>query len=268
MSRALVIKGTSFSTNKVTTVEFDDPIPCTGISLSSSTFTITDFDPVTIGYTVTPADTTDAVTWTSSNTNVVTVSEGVMTVVGIGICTVTATCGNYSATATITVSISITPVFTWGSLNVASNHLYYTDTTSLFICSGTGDQAIEYNIPKYGTTDKIYPLIIPRNTAKIRISRSGTGVNSLFYNANRAVNWLKNEFSGDTDATNSAKNYGPSTETVNLCTSASGEFTVPEGVGAFVFNVRCASSYPDTSAATVAENMGLTFEYLTASNDA
>lgn len=268
MSKALVIKGANYSTNKVATVVFNDPIPCTGITLSSDTVSITDFGTATLTCTVTPIDTTDAVTWASSNTDVVTVSGGVLTVVGIGVCTVTATCGNYSATATVTVEIAVTPEFTWGTTNLASNHMYYTDSTSFFICSGDGSQAIEYNIPKYGSqTDKVYPFAIPKNTAKVRVSRSGTGVNALFYNANRNLSWLKNEFSGDSDAPNSAKYVGASTETVNLCTASSGEFVVPEGVDAFAFVVRCATSYTDTPAATVAANMGLTFEFLTASDE-
>lgn len=268
MSKALVIKGVSYNANKLATVIFNDPIPCTGISLASSSYQLTDFNPVTIGYTVAPSDTTDVVLWASSNTDVATVVNGVVTPNGIGSCTITATCGNYSATATVTIVINVDPEFTWGSMNVASNHRYYTDNASHFVCSGVGNQAITYDVPKFGSqTDKIYPLYIPKNTAKIRISRTGTGVNSLFYNANRNVVWFKNQFSGDTDAPNSAKDMGTSTETVNLCTAASGDFVVPEGVDAFAFVVRCSTSYTDTPAATVAANMGLLFEYLPANDE-
>ena len=89
MSKALVIKSANFSANKVTTVVIGDPVPCTGISISQSSVSATDLDPIELTYSVTPSDTTDAVVWTSSDSAVATVADGVITPVGLGTATIT-----------------------------------------------------------------------------------------------------------------------------------------------------------------------------------
>lgn len=106
MSKALVIKGADFSTNKVATIAINDPVPCTAISITPTTITANMLGTGgTIVPTLTPSDTTDTVTYTSSNTNVATVSSsGVVTIVGIGTATITATCGIKTATCSITVA--------------------------------------------------------------------------------------------------------------------------------------------------------------------
>lgn len=103
MAKALIIKGANFADNKVRTITLSDPVDCTGITLNKSTASITNVGSTeTLVATVTPADTTDTVVWTSSDENVATVSDGVVTTVGVGTATITATCGNYSATCTVT----------------------------------------------------------------------------------------------------------------------------------------------------------------------
>lgn len=105
MSKALILKGTNFSVNKLDTVIVVDPIPCTGISLSASTASVEAGQTVILTATVTPIDTTDAIVWTSSDQTKATVENGVVTGVGKGSVTITATCGNYSATCTVTVIV-------------------------------------------------------------------------------------------------------------------------------------------------------------------
>jgi uncharacterized protein YjdB len=100
------------------TVEVDEEIPCTGIALDKSALTFNGAGQKTIIATVTPADTTDVVTWTSNNQKVATVSNGVVTVFANGSATITATCGDYSATCTVQVSgISETVAVTGITLN-------------------------------------------------------------------------------------------------------------------------------------------------------
>lgn len=265
MSRALVIKNADFSANKLTTVTFGDEKSCTGIVFSSDTITITGMDDVEVEYEVTPSDTTDLILWDSSDKDIVTIDDGVMTVVGVGSCEITATCGTHIASATVTVSIIVTPEFTWGSMNYSSNHAYWTADQARFNCSGDGNQAIPFHVFNYNDHSLlIFPFLIPKKTAKVKVSRAGTGVNSLFYNANSALVWFKNEDCGDVDAVGSAKRVGASTDVVNLCTTKYGEFVVPEGVDAFAMTIRCSTSYTDTPASSVASNMGLTFEYIPA----
>lgn len=54
-----------------------------------------------------PSNTTDEITWESSNTSVATVANGVVTAVGNGSATITVKCGEYSAT--VPVNVTTTP---------------------------------------------------------------------------------------------------------------------------------------------------------------
>ena len=83
--------------------------PCTKLTLYTY-----DYDVVgEVGSTVyvfnayaTPSDTTDTITWTSSNTGVATIaSNGYITIKGSGSTTITAKCGDKTASSTITVTV-------------------------------------------------------------------------------------------------------------------------------------------------------------------
>lgn len=81
-----------------------EEIPCTGITLDQTTLTFTGEGTQTLTATVTPSDTTDAVTWSSDDSSIASVSNGVVTAKANGSATITATCGEYSATCAVTVS--------------------------------------------------------------------------------------------------------------------------------------------------------------------
>lgn len=80
-----------------------EPIPCTGITLSETELALKGVTEHTLIATVTPDGCTDAVTWESSNTSIVAVSDGVITVKGYGDAVITARCGNHSATCSVSV---------------------------------------------------------------------------------------------------------------------------------------------------------------------
>lgn len=108
MSKALVIKGASFATNKVRTITISNPVPCTGIALNKNSIAFTAIGATdTLTATLTPVDTTEALTWASSDTDVATVSNGVVTSVGIGTATITAYCGEQSASCTVTSLMTV-----------------------------------------------------------------------------------------------------------------------------------------------------------------
>jgi hypothetical protein len=87
--------------NSLTPIE---RIPCTGITLSVTELIFSVAGSQTITASVTPAGTTDKIIWSSNNTEVVTVENGVVTAIDNGTATITATCGDYSATCSISVS--------------------------------------------------------------------------------------------------------------------------------------------------------------------
>lgn len=159
MAKALVIKSADFSENKLTTVELEEIIPCAGISLSHNTVSVSSFAPVTIIATVIPSDCTEKITWGSSDEDVVTVTNGVVTPLGLGTATITAICGAFSAICTVTVdNVEIDSGFMWGSLYAA----------------GTNDYATA-NVPsKYKTV--CYSDEIPIDSARLRYARASSFV--------------------------------------------------------------------------------------------
>lgn len=87
----------------------------TSLSLSASTLTLNGDTPQTLVATTVP--TGSAVTWTSSDTTIATVTGGIVTGVSNGTCTITAMSGEKSATCSVTVSgfaelVSISAVYT------------------------------------------------------------------------------------------------------------------------------------------------------------
>lgn len=80
-------------------------VPCTNITLNNATLSFTTSDAQTLTATVTPANTTDTVTWSVSPTGICTVEDGVVTAIKNGTCVITATCGSHSATCNVTVNL-------------------------------------------------------------------------------------------------------------------------------------------------------------------
>lgn len=179
MAITLVVKEADFSTNKLTTVTLDNLVPCTGISLDVSTLSITYGSTGSLTATATPSDTTDQISWESSDTTVATVSNGTVTPAGVGSTTITATCGEYSATCTVTVSATMNTsnllkrvgynmsgnaiadggngIPTWASANTERGGLASTTGTLSFY------------------TVEAYPYVLPNNTATLKITiKSGS----------------------------------------------------------------------------------------------
>lgn len=78
-------------------------VAATGITLDATTAEIKLGGTKTLVATVTPADSTDTVTWETSDANVATVEGGIVTAVAVGTATITAKVGEFSAACTVTV---------------------------------------------------------------------------------------------------------------------------------------------------------------------
>lgn len=86
-------------------------VPATSISVNPTSLEmVKGGNPQTVTAEVLPADTSDKVTWSSDNTSVATVADGVVTPVGKGTANITATAGSYSATCAVTVTVPVTGV--------------------------------------------------------------------------------------------------------------------------------------------------------------
>lgn len=178
MATTLVIKNANFSANALDTVSFVETKPCTGVSLNKSTSSILYQGTDTLVATVTPVDTTDILSWASSNSDVAIVANGVVTAVGVGNATITATCGSFSAECSIIVTATVSGATLAGKRFAGSGAAgggtgaVYPDSGTKFgiIYSATGEKLIYYDYSDY------YPIIIPQNTTKVRIVK---GTNAL-----------------------------------------------------------------------------------------
>lgn len=83
-------------------------VKATGISLDKTTASLNAGETLTLTATVTPEDTTETVTWTSSDNAVATVVDGKVTAVAAGKATITATIGDFTATCEVTVTAAPT----------------------------------------------------------------------------------------------------------------------------------------------------------------
>lgn len=81
-----------------------ETVPCTGITLSAETLMFTAEGSQTLTATVTPENTTDTVVWESSDSDIASVSNGVVTAKANGSAKITAKCGEYSAECSVSVS--------------------------------------------------------------------------------------------------------------------------------------------------------------------
>lgn len=95
-----------FGVNAVATAD----VPATAIALDQTTLELEQYKSAKLTATLTPADATTTVAWTSSNEAVATVSsKGVISALTTGTTTITATAGELTATCTITVK-EATPI--------------------------------------------------------------------------------------------------------------------------------------------------------------
>ncbi len=125
-------------------ITYEEPnVPATSIALDKNALSLDKGATAQLTATLTPADATTEVEWTSDNTAVATVANGLVTAVGVGSATITATVTpaegtTYTATCTVTVvAAPDAPTFTVadevfeGSMNVAiaaaeGMKIYYT----------------------------------------------------------------------------------------------------------------------------------------------
>lgn len=197
MATTLVIKDGSFTVNALDTVELEVTVPCTGISLDKQTAEITTIGgTATLTATATPNDTTDPIVWSSSDSDVATVADGVVTTVGVGTATITATCGNYSASCVITSRAFM------NTANVLKRLGYRVGGNDL-ISGGNGLPTFNSDLGRAGglasdsgtlhlyKPESNYPYVLPKGTAQIKFTfASDTRISDI----NRII-WMNQETS-------------------------------------------------------------------------
>ena len=104
--------------------------PATAVTLDKQTLSLRPTQTAKLTATVEPADTTDTLVWSSSNTDVATVdNNGTVTAVKAGTATITAKCGSIEAECTVTVEAPIEAASV--TLSKTALTLYVGDTAKL-----------------------------------------------------------------------------------------------------------------------------------------
>ena len=177
MAKTLIIPGANYSSNALDTVIINTPISCTGISLNQSTLDVNYGSSSSLVATPTPSNTTDGITWSSSDLSVATVENGVVNGIGIGTATITAQCGSYSATCIITVTVVWTNVVGARLAGVTSysggGGVGYFDANAIngSMVSSVGTKNIG---AMSGDTNTYYPYKIPNGAKRIKITKNAS----------------------------------------------------------------------------------------------
>lgn len=228
-----------------------EPVPCTGISLDKSTLSFTEAGTQTLTATITPEDTTDALTWESSNPRVATVENGVVTAIANGSATITAKCGSQSAECAVSVSgIVVKPLYPFknGTKTLSgSNTITVSDGNHINIpATGCGFYNLS-NLEANGTstdasnvaaTDEFFTLSagdVVRTVVQRGTGYTETGKASVFATITHA--WVERidllgDMTTDTENTVTISNdcvvnsIGTWVETVNQCVDATIEIYV------------------------------------------
>lgn len=191
------IEGQVGSTGIAVIYENDGPIPVTGVKLSPSSTEVGKGDSVTLTFAVEPSNATNKnVTWSSSDKNVATVSNGVVTGVKEGTATITVKTvdGGYTATCKVTVKEGPIPP-------VPEKRIYFKNTANwskVYAYSwkkNTNDcvKAWPGTEMQYDSAKKLYYIDVNVNTYDMIIFNNNNGTQTADLTV-PAMSDSKNEF--------------------------------------------------------------------------
>lgn len=156
-------------TNTINVTVTAATVEATGITVKQTSYELTKGSSAAISYSVQPADATDKnVTWTSSNTSVVTVNGYTITAVGAGTATITGRTNN-GVTATVYVTVTALPE----AIRISSNTMNLKKGES---------SSLTYTITPAGVTDNVTwsssdtSVATVDNYGKVTAKKSGTTV--------------------------------------------------------------------------------------------
>ena len=119
------------------------PVPCTSITLSETELTFTASATQKLTATVEPENTTEVISWETSNADVATVADGMVKAIGNGSAVITARCGDCSDTCNVSVSGIAEEEALYP---LADGTIKFTNSNSIAISNGN---RVELAFPKY-----------------------------------------------------------------------------------------------------------------------
>lgn len=216
----------------------DSTVHVTGVSLNKNSTSLTVGGSETLTATVSPNNATNKdVTWSSSNTNVATVSNGTISAKATGSSTITVTTvdGSYTATCTVTVNMPNTQTLTITRSSFANSggYAWYTwtqatsDSVSItgkaeLYTSETG--SMQFNKSKGNKVAALYnTTAIPGTITKIEATTaSGTNRNWNAYVTSTACSGSGSTLTFGSDKTTVGSNVTITTSSTSLGTTSAG----------------------------------------------
>ena len=146
-------------------------VAATGITLDKTTASVTKGETLTLTATVTPSDSTDKVEWSSSDTSVATVDNGVVTALTVGETTITAKAGDKEATCVVTVEPPVPDAETSYAYNFADKSTVLEDA----IAGSSTDTFLAWDA-NWKYHDNTYGAKATANDAKMYLQVAGNVV--------------------------------------------------------------------------------------------
>ncbi|GEM_PF-4660482 len=144
-------------------------VPVSSVSLDQTSLALNKGESATLTATVNPYDATDkSVSWSTSNSSVATVANGVVKAVGGGTATITVNASGKKATCAVNVTVPVSSI----SLNMASVKLKQNETIQLLATVGPGD-ATDKTVT-WSSSDTTVATVDA--TGKVKALKEGTSI--------------------------------------------------------------------------------------------
>lgn len=197
------------------------PVPVTSVTLDIHSASVEEGLTQTLTATVLPTDATSrTVTWTSDNTSVATVVEGVVNAISVGTATITASCGGFSDTCDITVTAApVVPDYSYSINSGATVGMTKTGTEGNYEYTATNvtvsaDDTIEFyqGSSKMESYSVDYDTLVFFNNDTGTLTTKADGTFNFYYVENETALYTTTTLDSGIYKINASTGYAPTSE--------------------------------------------------------